>query len=86
MPPNAPNNSRLPQLAVWSGYGTEYCINIYFLISFFLLNIISALCTGSNIHVVSFKDYQLRIMQFDRLLRNKCADLSEESRGRCVVN
>ena len=22
MPPNAPSNSRLPQLAVWSGYGT----------------------------------------------------------------
>ena len=23
MPPNPPSNSRLPQLAVWSGYGTE---------------------------------------------------------------
>ena len=23
MPPNAPSNSRLPQLAVWSGYGTD---------------------------------------------------------------
>ena len=22
MPPNPPSNSRLPQLAVWSGYGT----------------------------------------------------------------
>ena len=22
MPPNAPSNSRLPQLALWSGYGT----------------------------------------------------------------
>ena len=22
MPPDAPSNSRLPQLAVWSGYGT----------------------------------------------------------------
>ena len=24
MPPNAPSNFRLPQLAVWSGYGTDY--------------------------------------------------------------
>ena len=23
MPPNPPSNSRLPQVAVWSGYGTE---------------------------------------------------------------
>ena len=23
MPPNPPSNSRLPRLAVWSGYGTE---------------------------------------------------------------
>ena len=27
MPPNAPSNSRLPQLAVWSGYGTESRLN-----------------------------------------------------------
>ena len=25
MPPNAPSNSRLPQLAIWSGYGTDSC-------------------------------------------------------------
>ena len=24
MPPNPPTNSRLPRLAVWSGYGTAY--------------------------------------------------------------
>ena len=24
MPPNPPRNSRLPRLAVWSGYGTEW--------------------------------------------------------------
>ena len=52
--------------------------NYIFLISFFLLNIISVLCTGSNIYLVSFKDYQLRIMQFARLLQNKC-DFFEES-------
>ena len=30
MPPNPPSNSRLPRLAVWSGYGTvlEYTENI----------------------------------------------------------
>ena len=32
MPPNALSNSRLPQLAVWSGYGTgisgEFCKNL----------------------------------------------------------
>ena len=25
MPPNPPSNSRLPRLAVWSGYGTGGC-------------------------------------------------------------
>ena len=24
MPPNPPSNSRLPRLAVWSGYGTAF--------------------------------------------------------------
>ena len=29
MPPNPPSNSRLPRLAVWSGYGTGiYCFSI----------------------------------------------------------
>ena len=27
MPPNPPSNSRLPRLAVWSGYGTA-CVTI----------------------------------------------------------
>ena len=27
MPPNSPSNSRLPQLAVWSGYGTDTFTN-----------------------------------------------------------
>ena len=27
MPPNAPSNSRLPQLAIWSGHGTALYYN-----------------------------------------------------------
>ena len=29
MPPNPPSNSRLPRLAVWSGYGTAILVSIY---------------------------------------------------------
>ena len=29
MPPNPPSNSRLPRLAVWSGYGTALVLKVY---------------------------------------------------------
>ena len=55
MPPNPPSNSRLPRLAVWSGYGTGLSALLTELVlqRFMCLSMLQIMIKGKSLSVAS---------------------------------